>query len=153
MSEAVVRRAGEGAQIDFGPMGQGHTKIGSQETDDAFGAWEFVMDGSGGAPPPHIHRSIHEIILLLEGEGEIIVGDRTERLAPGGFVYAPPGTLHGVSPSGGGKIRAMILTTPARKHEDVIDAIVKLAAAGPLDPARIAEQLADVDIELPAPPA
>jgi mannose-6-phosphate isomerase-like protein (cupin superfamily) len=92
-------------------------------------------------------------MLLLEGDAEIVIGDRTVRLTAGGFAYAPPGTVHGVSPSGGGKLRAMILTTPASKHEEVIEAFVKLAAAGPPDPARMAEYLADVDVEIPAPPA
>ena len=102
MSEPVLSKAGEGAGIDFGPMGQGHAKIGSKETDDTIGAWEFALEGGGGAPPPHIHHSIHEVIVVLEGDAEIILGDRTERVGSGGLVYAPPGTLHGVSPSGDG---------------------------------------------------
>jgi hypothetical protein len=65
----------------------------------------------------------------------------------------PPGTVHGVSPSGGGALRAMILTSAAAKHEEVIDAFVRLAAAGPPDPARIAEYMAEVDVEFPALPA
>jgi mannose-6-phosphate isomerase-like protein (cupin superfamily) len=153
VSEPVVSQAGEGAKIDFGPMGQGHAKFGSKETDDVFGAWVFALEGGGGAPPPHIHNSIHEVIVLLEGDAEIVIGDRTERVGSGGLVYAPPGTLHGISPSGGGTVRVLILTNPAAKHEEVIDAFEKLAAAGPPDPAKIAEYLGNVDVEIPAPPA
>jgi mannose-6-phosphate isomerase-like protein (cupin superfamily) len=153
VSEPVVSQAGVGARIDFGPMGQGHAKIGSKETDDAIGAWEFALEGGGGAPPPHIHNSIHEVIVVLEGDAEIVIGDRTERVGSGGLVYAPPGTLHGVSPSGDGKIRAMILTTPASKHEEVIDAIGKLVAAGPPTPESIAKYLGNVDVEMPVSPA
>lgn len=153
MPEAVVSRAGEGAPIDFGPMGRGHAKIGSKETDDTVGAWEFALEGGGGAPPPHIHNSIHEVIVVLEGDAEIVIGDRTEQVGPGALVYAPPGTRHGVSPSGSGKLRVMILTNPASKHQEVIDAFVKLAAAGPPDPAKMAEYIANVDVEIPTPPA
>jgi mannose-6-phosphate isomerase-like protein (cupin superfamily) len=153
VSEPVVSRAGEGAPIDFGPMGHGNAKIGSKETDDAIGAWDFVLEGGGGAPPPHIHNSIHEVIVVLEGDAEIVIGERTERVGPGTLVYAPPGTVHGVSPSGSGKLRAMILTNPASKHEQVIDAFVKLAAAGPPDPATMAEYIANVDVEILEPPA
>jgi mannose-6-phosphate isomerase-like protein (cupin superfamily) len=153
VSEPVLSQSGEGAAIDFGPMGRGNAKIGSKETDDAIGAWDFTLEGGGGAPPPHIHNSIHEVIVVLEGDAEIVIGDRTERVGPGALAYAPPGTVHGVSPSGSGKLRAMIITNPASKHEEVIDAFVKLAAAGPPDPARMAELIANVDVEIPEPPA
>ena len=91
--------------------------------------------------------------MVLEGDAEIVIGDRTERVGSGGLVYAPPGTLHGVSPRGDGKIRAMILTTPASKHEEVVDAIGRLIAAGPPTPESIAKYLGNVDVEMPAPPS
>jgi quercetin dioxygenase-like cupin family protein len=151
MTEPVLLRSGEGARLELGAIGQGWTKIGSKETDDALGAWEFSVSGGEGGPPPHVHDQIHEVMVLLEGEGEFLLGERTERIGPGAFLYAPPGTVHGVSPTSDA-VRVLIVATPASTHEGVIDAMMKMAAAGPPDPQKMAEIFEGVDIELAGPP-
>jgi mannose-6-phosphate isomerase-like protein (cupin superfamily) len=154
MTEAVLLSVGEGADINMGPMAQGWTKLGSRQSDDSLGAWEFTMDGSAPAAPPHIHHGIHEIMVILEGEGDLMIGDRRQAVRAGAFAYAPPGVLHGVVPGGSGTIRALIITTPAATHEAVVAALEKLAAGGPPDPAKMAEAFAGTDIEVAgAPPS
>ena len=149
MTEPVLLASGEGAAVDMGTMGEGWTKVGSKQSDDTFGAWEFSMQGAAGAPPPHIHREIHELMVLLEGEAEFIVGDHTRRVSAGAFVYAPPGAVHGIVPTADTDIRALIITSPAAKHEAVIEAIEKMAASGgPPDPQKIAEFFGGVDMQM-----
>jgi mannose-6-phosphate isomerase-like protein (cupin superfamily) len=149
MTEPVLLGSGEGATVNMGAMGQGWTKLGSKQTDDTFGAWEFSMRGAMAAPPPHVHDEIHELMVLLDGEAEFIVGDQTRKASAGAFVYAPPGIVHGIVPTPDTDIRALIITSPGSKHEAVIEAMEKMAASGgPPDPQKLAEFFADVDMRM-----
>ena len=48
----------------------------------------------GDRIPLHTHP-INEVIVILEGDPEVTLGDDTHALAPGGVVFIPAGTPHG----------------------------------------------------------
>ena len=52
---------------------------------------------------PHpAHKHLHsELILIREGEGEFTMGDRSERVGPGGVAYAASEEMHGLKNVGG----------------------------------------------------
>jgi mannose-6-phosphate isomerase-like protein (cupin superfamily) len=52
------------------------------------------LTAPGGGPPPHIHTREDEFWYVLEGRFEIRIGDEAHVLGPGGFAYAPRGTVH-----------------------------------------------------------
>ena len=52
------------------------------------------LTAPGGGPPPHIHARENEFWYVLDGTFEIRIGDEVHALGPGGFAYAPPGTVH-----------------------------------------------------------
>jgi quercetin dioxygenase-like cupin family protein len=52
------------------------------------------LTAPGGGPPPHIHTREDEFWYVLEGTFEIRIGDEVHALEPGGFAYAPRGTVH-----------------------------------------------------------
>ena len=51
------------------------------------------LTAPGGGPPPHIHTREDEFWYVLDGTFEIRVGDEVHALGPGGFAYAPRGTI------------------------------------------------------------
>jgi len=51
-----------------------------------------IQDPKG--PPLHLHRDHEGIAILLEGEGEVVVGDETRRLKPGDVYFIPKGAPH-----------------------------------------------------------
>jgi quercetin dioxygenase-like cupin family protein len=53
-----------------------------------------ILTAPGGGPPPHIHTLEDEFWYVLDGTFEIRIGDEVHALAPGGFAYAPRGTVH-----------------------------------------------------------
>ena len=53
-----------------------------------------VIGFPGSGPPAHIHRGVDEIYCLLEGELEVLDGDRTFRASAGSVFHIPKGTLH-----------------------------------------------------------
>ena len=53
-----------------------------------------ILTAPGGGPPPHIHTREDEFWYVLDGAFEIRIGDAVHALGPGGFAYAPRGTVH-----------------------------------------------------------
>jgi quercetin dioxygenase-like cupin family protein len=60
----------------------------------------FVVLEPGESPPRHAHHDAEQVFFILEGEGELSVGDDAgmrHPLRPGDFVRTPPGEPHQVS--------------------------------------------------------
>ena len=54
----------------------------------------FIQEGPPGmGPPPHSHPW-DEAYLMLEGEMDVLLGDKKVHLTPGMFTYIPAGTVH-----------------------------------------------------------
>jgi len=65
----------------------------SKDTGGVFALVEVIgLPGSG--PPPHIHHSVDEVYCLLEGELEVLDGERTFTAEAGAVFHIPRGTLH-----------------------------------------------------------
>jgi quercetin dioxygenase-like cupin family protein len=52
---------------------------------------QFGPEGAG--PPPHTHPW-DEAYFMIEGEMDVLIGERTVVLKAGGFVHLPAGTAH-----------------------------------------------------------
>jgi quercetin dioxygenase-like cupin family protein len=103
--------AGEGKSIWC--VGDTYTfKMVGEDTSGAFAFWEAAVPPQGG-PPPHIHKGEDEAYYVLEGELEVLDGDRTFTVSAGSFVYLPRGTLHAFKNVGKSPSRMLLLITPA----------------------------------------
>lgn len=65
-----------------------------------------------GYPFPHVHRSIEELFLVLEGEIEFRLGDRHIVAAAGAGVWIPAGTAHAFHNPGHADARVAITVSP-----------------------------------------
>ena len=63
-------------------------KVASEDTDGAFAIVEESTPPQGG-PPPHFHQQQGEALYVLEGEVEVLVGERTIRAGTGSCAYIP----------------------------------------------------------------
>ena len=70
------------------------------------------LTAPGGGPPPHVHTREDEFWYVLEGSFEIRVGDEVHALGPGGFAYAPRGTVHNFRNTGDSPARVLVGFTP-----------------------------------------
>ena len=86
-------RAADTGTILLGP-GDIYTVLApAAETDGAY----FVMEGlvpTDGGPPPHIHHNQVETFYIVEGQMEILLGDRVYEAKAGDFVHVSKGTPH-----------------------------------------------------------
>src|SRR5687768_7612626 len=66
----------------------------------------------GGGPPPHIHTHEDEFWYVLDGTFDIRIGDEVHSVGPGGFAYAPRGTLHNFRNTAETPSRVLVGFTP-----------------------------------------
>ncbi len=81
----------------------------------ADGAPNFCMRlfevGKGGFAPRHSHEWEHEIF-VLEGDGEVLIGDTWHPLSQGSVVFVPGNLEHQLKNTGDGTLRFICLVPP-----------------------------------------
>ncbi len=91
------------------PCGQAHRIITSQDTADV----GLHVTDLGGARS-HYHRKTTEVYYIMEGVGEMELGDQVYAVRPGHAILIPPGVPHRAI----GQFRAVIATVPAFDPDD-----------------------------------
>lgn len=108
---AISRAAGEGERLWI--VGDDmEIKATGEDTGGQLALFDIVAR-PGGGPPPHTHANEDEFWYVVEGEFEILQGDRTVRLGPGGYAYVPRGMLHRFENVGDQDARVLVGFTPA----------------------------------------
>ena len=105
----AVLGPGEGKALNVLGL-QFTTKAVGGETADAYALNEVVLSVD---PPPHKHGSEEEGIYVLQGEVDLLVGDRTVKGTAGSFVLIPRGTGHNVISTGSEPARVLLIFSPA----------------------------------------
>ena len=67
----------------------------------------------GQTQPVHDHADQDKFYLVLEGEGEFVVGDERRQVGPGLVVWAPAGVAHGVTNVGANRLVIVMGIAPA----------------------------------------
>lgn len=70
-------------------------KLSGEDTDARLGVVEHNVPKDAG-PPPHYHDHADELLYVLEGTFDVVVGDPTEwhKVEAGTIIYVPAGTIH-----------------------------------------------------------
>ena len=71
---------------------------------------------SGGRTRAHYHRDAEEIYFILEGRGEMTLGDETRAVGPGDAVLIPAGAWHVITALE--PLRFLCCCAPPYRHED-----------------------------------
>ena len=67
---------------------------------------------------PHVHPKTEEIYYILEGTGEMEVGDETSTVGRGDAIAIPPGTPHTITNTGEATLVFLCCCAPEYTHED-----------------------------------
>ncbi len=101
-------------------------------TDGSYSLFARTMrEGQGAAP--HVHVDTDEVIYVLGGELELLLGDRVETARPGDLAFVPRGEAHGFavrSPAA----RLLNLYTPSGFERTLSEFGQPTDAAGPPPP-------------------
>lgn len=87
-------------------------KVVGEDTSGAYSLFELESN-PGGGPPPHVHHGEDEIFCVLEGEHEILIGERTVRAGAGSVVYGPRNIPHSYKNVGATPGRILGFVAPA----------------------------------------
>ena len=107
--DAILLPAGEGEQV-----GRETTSHLIKTELDELSAFEMTFTPEFEGVDPHTHDDLVDAFLVLEGEGEFVVGDEVRRAGPGFFLAAPPGARHGFRNPGPDPLRMLNLHAPDR---------------------------------------
>jgi thiamine-phosphate pyrophosphorylase len=61
---------------------------------------EFLVGAEYAGTDPHVHLRHADCFYVLEGELDVLLGDETVRVGPGGSVVVPPGVVHAFTSAG-----------------------------------------------------
>ena len=106
----MVLGPGEGKMVPV----PGHRithKVSGADTDGAYSLLEVELDGDG--PPQRIHKTEDEAVYVLEGEINVLLGERTIRMKAGAFVLIRRGTVHAFSRVDEKPAKVLAIFTPA----------------------------------------
>ncbi|HLJ57196.1 MAG TPA: dimethylsulfonioproprionate lyase family protein [Chthonomonadaceae bacterium] len=76
-----------------------------------FSMGHVVLEPNGGQVPWHNHDQ-EEVYVVLEGAGEMCVGEERRTLSAGQAVYIPPGTFHQLANTGDAPLRMLYCYGP-----------------------------------------
>jgi mannose-6-phosphate isomerase-like protein (cupin superfamily) len=74
----------------------------------------------GGRTAAHFHRATGEIYYILEGTGQMWIGEESRSVGPGDAIAIPPGMVHTIQNSGAVTLRFLCCCAPAYEHEDTV---------------------------------
>ncbi len=72
----------------------------------------------GRAVTPHLHRDTEEIYYVLEGGGEMTVGEETRAVAAGDAIFIPRDSRHTLRNTGDRPMRIVLVCGPAFSRDD-----------------------------------
>jgi mannose-6-phosphate isomerase-like protein (cupin superfamily) len=75
----------------------------------------------GGQTQPHYHRLTEEIYYILEGTGDMQLGEDDRRnVGPGDAIAIPPGLAHTIKNTGDVTLKFLCCCAPAYEHDDTV---------------------------------
>lgn len=84
-----------------------------------------------GEVEPHLHRSSDEILVVLEGGGDLLVGQSWRPIGPGAFVRIPAGLPHAFVNRSASGTRAISIHVPPLRPLDRVPVPVEDGGRGP----------------------
>ncbi|MDO8685724.1 MAG: cupin domain-containing protein [Clostridiales bacterium] len=70
----------------------------------------------------HEHKKAQEIWYVIEGKGEIQIGDEIKEIEPGSLVYSPPETKHRlINHSPDKSLKALLILCPDGDEKNILD--------------------------------
>lgn len=136
---------GQGRQFNL--LGHAITAIFTKQTTDGNYYVFEVITPPGLGLPPHIHKHEEELIYVVEGEFEILLGTEKFIAKAGDNVFFPKHIPHAFQNAGSKAAKAIFTVVPGGNFEDFFNKLAALPP-GPPDMKRIIEIFAEHGMEV-----
>lgn len=127
------------------------TWVKSSQTNMQYSSVEAAVAPKKMGPPPHSHKDLDEIMLVLEGTASVLVEDKLYEIPTGGWHMRPRGIVHTFFNNSDKPLRFMDMYFN-QNFEDYLEALFHKIIPdmvqnklSPADPA-IAKRMADLDL-------
>jgi mannose-6-phosphate isomerase-like protein (cupin superfamily) len=74
----------------------------------------------GGRTTAHYHRRTEEIYYILEGAGEMRIGDQRRSVGVGDAIAIPPGQIHQIVNTRDSTLKFLCCCAPPYEHDDTV---------------------------------
>ena len=146
VSDAVVRRPGEGDELAAGPSRARFTAEVS-DGDGTFSLTETTLAPGFPGPLPHRHRAMVDSFYVLEGTLTVTVEGEAHDLGPGSYALVPPGVAHTFGNPGSETVRMLNIQAPGGLEQYLKELGAVLKPGEQPDPAVMAELASRYDFE------
>lgn len=79
----------------------------------------------GESTSAHYHPRTEEIYYILEGQGEMRLGNEVRLVGPGDAIAIPPGLVHQITNRGRETLKLLCCCAPGYEHDDTVLAEVE----------------------------
>lgn len=79
-----------------------------------------VTIDKGQAAQPHLHCATEELYFILEGQGEVKVGEMMSEVSQGYAIFIPPGNIHTIRNTGQTTLRLLAINSPPYDPADTL---------------------------------
>ncbi|HEY9641208.1 MAG TPA: cupin domain-containing protein [Coleofasciculaceae cyanobacterium] len=129
MSLARILQPGEGRSVQIGTS-TCTGKATGKATNGHFGLFEFGIEPGANGASPHIHKELTATFYVVDGEVELLLGDRRIVAEPKTFILVPGNTLHEFSNAGQTPATLLVLFCPADSREQHFEGLAELTKDG-----------------------
>jgi mannose-6-phosphate isomerase-like protein (cupin superfamily) len=95
-----------------------------------FGLFRWDMPAGIGGANPHFHRGFSESFYVLSGTVSLYDGDHWTDVTEGGFLYVPPGGVHGFRNDSDATASMLLLFAPGIAREKYFEELSEIRHTG-----------------------
>lgn len=141
----TVVRAGKGKVLNV--LGhQATLKLTTRETGGVYYVFELVSPPGLGVPP-HVHEREDEMLWIVDGEFEVMLGDESQKVGGGTMLHLPRRVPHGFTNVGKRRGKTVFTVVPGASFEKFFDELAALPPGAP-DMARVVAIFAKYGMEI-----
>jgi quercetin dioxygenase-like cupin family protein len=99
-------------------------------TGGEFGLFRWDMPAASGSSGQHFHRGFSESFYVISGTMKLFGGGKWTEVNEGGFLFVPPGGVHGFSNESGAPASMLILFAPGVAREKYFEELASIRTSG-----------------------
>jgi mannose-6-phosphate isomerase-like protein (cupin superfamily) len=141
ITEPKVLGKGEGDFVNIGGRNLTTFKLVGDDTQGHFGVFEVALQPDAPPTSPHIHGELSEMFYVLEGEIDILAGDRRLIGREGDMVAVPPKTIHAFRNCAQRPSKFLLLFCPPQNREQYFREIEAIFRSGAPNIRELREEL------------
>jgi mannose-6-phosphate isomerase-like protein (cupin superfamily) len=95
-----------------------------------FGLFRWDMPAASGGAGRHFHRGFSESFYVISGTMKLFNGEKWAEVSEGGFLYVPPGGVHGFRNDSPAPASMLILFAPGVAREKYFEELADIRRTG-----------------------